>query len=110
MSQWLTPAQLRSLERGFRKRVETPIPTQIVSSGECYPPPQSQRQAQVEALIGAGAEHYARRLGRRMCGIICFGGEFSRGGSSWERGSRYGLEIGRRAKQGQPGASLRASP
>ena len=39
MSQWLTPAQLRSLERGFRKRGETPIPTQIVSSGECYPPP-----------------------------------------------------------------------
>ena len=54
MSQWQTPAQLRSLERGFGKRVETPIPTQIVSSGECYPPPQSRRQAQVEALIGAG--------------------------------------------------------
>ena len=106
MSQWLTPAQLRSLERGFRKRVEMPIPTQIVSSGECYPPPQSRGQA----LIGAGAEHYARWLGRGMCGIICFGGEFSRGGSSWERGSRYGLEIGRRAKQGQPGASLGVSP
>ena len=92
MSQWLTPAQLRSLERGFRKRVETPIPTQIVSSGECYPPPQSRRQ------------------GRGMCGIICFGGGFRRGGSSWEGGSRYGLEIGRRAKQGQSGASLGASP
>ena len=63
MSQWLPPAQLRSLERGFRKRVETPIPTQIVSSGECYPPPQSRRQAQVEALMGEGAESYARRLG-----------------------------------------------
>ena len=63
MSQWLTPAQLRSLERGFRRRVETPIPTQIVSSGECYPPPQSRRQAQVEALMGEGAESYARRLG-----------------------------------------------
>ena len=51
MSDWLTTRQLQHLQRGYRKRVETPIPTQVVSSGECFPPPQSRRQAQAEVLM-----------------------------------------------------------
>ncbi len=51
MSDWLTARQLLHVQRGYRKRVETPIPTQVVSSGECFPPPQSRRQAQAEVLM-----------------------------------------------------------
>ena len=63
MSHWLTPQQLRQLRRGYQKGVETPIPTQVVSSGECYPPRQSRQQAQVESLIHQQAQPQARRLG-----------------------------------------------
>ena len=70
MSHWLTPQQLQHLQRGYCKPVETPVPTQVVSSGECFPPPQSRRQRQVEGLIGARAETYARRLGISPHGFL----------------------------------------
>ena len=63
MSDWLTARQLQHLQRGYRKRVETPIPTQVVSSGECFPPPQSRRQAQAEALMREKTDFYAGRQG-----------------------------------------------
>ena len=63
MSHWLTPQQLRQLRRGYQKSVETPIPTQVVSSGECYPPRQTKKQAHVESLIHQQAVPQARRLG-----------------------------------------------
>ena len=63
MSDWLTTRQLQHLQRGYRKRVETPIPTQVVSSGECFPPPQSRRQAQAEALMREKTDFYAGRQG-----------------------------------------------
>ena len=63
MSMWLRGAQLRGLERAFRKRVECPVPTQVVSSGECLPPAQTRRQAQVEWLMQHDADHHARRQG-----------------------------------------------
>ena len=63
MSDWLTEQQLRSLDRGFRKQVETPVPTQVVSSGECFPPAQTAAQLEVERLIQEGAAEYSRRHG-----------------------------------------------
>ena len=63
MSMWLRGAQLRGLERAFRKRVECPVPTQVVSSGECLPPAQMRRQAQVEWLLQRDADGHARRQG-----------------------------------------------
>ena len=63
MSDWLTTRQLQHLQRGYRKRVETPIPTQVVSSGECFPPPQSRRQAQAEVLMREKTDFYAGRQG-----------------------------------------------
>ena len=63
MSDWLTARQLQHLQRGWRKRVETPIPTQVVSSGECFPPRQSRRQAQAEALMREKTDFYAGRQG-----------------------------------------------
>ena len=49
---WLTKEQLKVLRRanedeGFR----LPIPTQVISDGEIFPPPQSKQQAMVEALL-----------------------------------------------------------
>ena len=63
MSDWLTTRQLQHLQRGYRKRVETPIPTQVVSSGECFPPPQSRRQAQAKVLMREKTDFYAGRQG-----------------------------------------------
>ena len=61
MSLWLSDYQLQHLQRAFRKKVECPVPTQVVSSGECLPPRQTRQQAQVESLIQEKAEVYARR-------------------------------------------------
>jgi len=63
MSNWLTPKQLRHLQRGYSKKTESPVPTQVVSSGECLPPPQSRRQAQVESLMQEQSKFYATRQG-----------------------------------------------
>ena len=63
MSMWLTNQQLQGLQRAYQKRVECPVPTQVISSGECYPPPQTQQQAQVESLIQEEADRYASRQG-----------------------------------------------
>ncbi len=66
MSNWLTERQLVELQRGYQKRVETPVPTQVVSSGECFPPPQTRRQAQVESLIHEHADMYSTRQGMHL--------------------------------------------
>ena len=63
MSMWLRGAQLRGLERAFRKPVECPVPTQVVSSGECLPPAQTRRQARVEWLLQRDADLHAGRQG-----------------------------------------------
>ena len=63
MSTWLTNRQIQHLQRGYKKKVESPVPTQVISSGECFPPPQTRQQLQVESLIQENANLYARRQG-----------------------------------------------
>ena len=63
MSTWLTNQQLQHLRRGYQKNIESPVPTQVISSGECFPPPQTRQQLQVESLIQENAHLYARRQG-----------------------------------------------
>ena len=63
MSMWLTNQQLQHLRRAYQKQVECPVPTQVISSGECFPPPQTRQQVQVEALIQEEADLYASRQG-----------------------------------------------
>ncbi len=63
MSMWLNEQQLQVLERGYERQVECPVPTQVVSSGECMPPRQTLQQAQVESLVLKKAEFYAGRQG-----------------------------------------------
>ena len=63
MSNWLTNQQLQHLRRGYEKRIESPVPTQVISSGECFPPPQTRQQVQVESLIQENADLYSRRQG-----------------------------------------------
>ncbi|MEO5863015.1 MAG: hypothetical protein ABIW48_08445, partial [Burkholderiales bacterium] len=41
----------------------SPIPTQIISNGEYRPMPQTQKQKQVEGLIGEYADKYGRKMG-----------------------------------------------
>jgi predicted TIM-barrel fold metal-dependent hydrolase len=49
--------------RDFKKGVDSPMPTQIVSNEEFCPRPQSAPQKQVEHLIGEMAETRAKKLG-----------------------------------------------
>ena len=67
MTMWLSRRQLERLQPGYLKTVECPIPTQVVSSGECLPPPQTRQQTRVEGLIQDRAARCARRqgMGRR---------------------------------------------
>ena len=60
---WLTNQQIQHLRRGYQKNIESPVPTQVISSGECFPPPQTRQQVQVESLIQENAQVYARRQG-----------------------------------------------
>lgn len=54
---------IRKIDRDLRKGVDTPMPTQVVSNEEFIPRPQSERQQQVESLIGEMAEQRAKKLG-----------------------------------------------
>jgi predicted TIM-barrel fold metal-dependent hydrolase len=63
LSNWLTNRQLQDLRRACQNEVESPIPTQVISSGESFPPPQTREQSQVEALIQEKAEVYSGRQG-----------------------------------------------
>ena len=49
--------------RDFKKGVDSPMPTQIVSNEEFCPRPQSEPQKHVEHLIGEMAETRAKKLG-----------------------------------------------
>ena len=50
-------------ERDFKKGVDSPVPTQVVSNEEFIPRPQSEKQRQVEYLTGVMAEERAQKLG-----------------------------------------------
>jgi len=49
--------------RDQKKRVDSPVPTQVVSNEEFIPRPQTKKQKQVERLIGELSEERARALG-----------------------------------------------
>ena len=55
---WITKA-----ERDLRKGVDSPMPTQVVSTEEFIPRPQNQRQKQVESLIGEMAGANSKKVG-----------------------------------------------
>ena len=66
---WLNDQQLKNLQRAYYKKTECPVPTQVISSGECFPPPQTKQQAQVESLIQEKAnfyEHFLRILNQHL--------------------------------------------
>ncbi|MBI3735831.1 amidohydrolase family protein, partial [Candidatus Sumerlaeota bacterium] len=50
-------------ERDWKKGVDSPMPTQVVSNEEFIPRPQSKQQKQVEHLIGELGTENAKRLG-----------------------------------------------
>ena len=60
---WLNNQQLKNLQRAYYKKTECPVPTQVISSGECFPPPQTRQQTQVESLIQEKANFYADQQG-----------------------------------------------
>jgi predicted TIM-barrel fold metal-dependent hydrolase len=65
---WLTDAEMAGLQPAERAAFPGPIPTQIVSSDEYVPAPQTPRQRQVEARTKALGDTLGRRhgLGRRQ--------------------------------------------
>lgn len=54
---------IRKHERDRRKGVDSPVPTQVVSTEEFVPRRQNAEQRQVESLIGEMSDSGARRLG-----------------------------------------------
>lgn len=54
---------IRKFQRDRKKGVDSPMPTQVLSNEEFIPRPQSQKQKQVEYLIGQMAEEKSRKLG-----------------------------------------------
>ena len=54
---------IRKALRDFRKNVDSPMPTQVVSNEELCPRPQTEKQKQVEYLIGEISAARAKKLG-----------------------------------------------
>lgn len=54
---------IQKWERDRKAGVDSPIPTQVVSTEEFIPRPQNQQQKQVERLIGEMGEEKSKRLG-----------------------------------------------
>jgi hypothetical protein len=54
---------IRKSDRDRKKGVDSPMPTQVLSNEEFIPRPQSQKQKQVEHLIGQMAEEKSKMLG-----------------------------------------------
>ena len=54
---------IRKSDRDRKKGVDSPMPTQVLSNEEFIPRPQSQKQKQVEHLIGQMAEEKSKKLG-----------------------------------------------
>lgn len=53
---------IRKIDRDLRKNVDSPLPTQAVSNEEFIPRPQTERQKQLEGLIGEMADERAKKL------------------------------------------------
>ena len=53
---------IRKIDRDLKKGVDSPMPTQVVSNEEFLPRPQTQRQKQLEELIGEMGDARARKL------------------------------------------------
>ena len=76
MSSWLSEREQRLVAGAEAASAATPIPTQIVSNGEYFPPRQSATQKKVEARINELADVNGKRLGlsrrqfmRTNCGM-----------------------------------------
>ena len=54
---------IRKALRDMKKGVDSPMPTQVVSNEEFEPRPQTQKQRQVEHLIGEMSAERAKKLG-----------------------------------------------
>jgi predicted TIM-barrel fold metal-dependent hydrolase len=54
---------IRKNQRDRKKGVDSPMPTQVLSNEEFIPRPQSEKQKQVEYLIGQMAEEKSKKLG-----------------------------------------------
>ena len=54
---------IRKAERDWKKGVDSPMPTQLVSNEEMIPRRQTENQKKVEHLIGEMAEQKSKKLG-----------------------------------------------
>ncbi|MGH9691405.1 MAG: amidohydrolase family protein [Candidatus Acidiferrales bacterium] len=63
MSGFLTPKELKKLKPAETLSFASPIPTQIVSSDEYFPEPQTPKQREVEELLKSKGNELARKQG-----------------------------------------------
>jgi hypothetical protein len=63
MGGFLTDDDLNALRPADEVMFPSPIPTQVISSDEFWPSPQTERQQQVEARIKAMADDYGAKQG-----------------------------------------------
>ena len=59
----LSEDEMRRVTGAEKTAFPSPVPTQVISNGEYNPPPQTERQRQVEGLIREYAETYGRKQG-----------------------------------------------
>lgn len=60
---WLSDRELEDVQPADKYAFRSPVPTQIVSNGEYNPPPQSEKQRQVEGLIKEYSDKLAKQQG-----------------------------------------------
>ena len=60
---WLSDRELGEVDPADKYAFRSPVPTQIVSNGEYVPPPQTEKQRQVEGLINEYSEKFAKHQG-----------------------------------------------
>ncbi len=60
---WLSDKELEEVLPADKAAFRSPVPTQIVSNGEYNPPPQTEAQRKVEALIKEYSDKYAKHQG-----------------------------------------------
>ena len=59
----LSDDEMRRVTGAEKTAFPSPVPTQVISNGEYNPPPQTERQRQVESLIKEYAATYGRKQG-----------------------------------------------
>ena len=105
---FLTEKEMLELKPSELLPHPTPIPTQIVSSDEFTPPPQSEKQKEVESRLLAMADDLGQQAGPEPAPVLPDRGRHGGGLRRAERHLRHGVRCEpRRGRDARDGAGAR---